>query len=242
MGASPNTPSALSEEERRLWRERLRDDGVAQASLVDRYLPFARSVAVGLYRKRIDDTVPFEDYLQYANLGLLEAIERFDVERGLAFTTYATYRIRGAVLNGLETATERHEQLAYLRRERQKRVRELAESEVEDPFGRMVELTINLALGFLIEDSDVATDLEDPDSPEELQALDQLKRNIVAAIERLPPREKLIVQYHYFHHMAFVELAAQLGVSKGRVSQLHRRALERLRETVSGRLLLDDYF
>jgi RNA polymerase sigma factor for flagellar operon FliA len=121
-------------------------------------------------------------------------------------------------------------------------VRELAESEVEDPFGRMVELTINLALGFLIEDSDVATDLEDPDSPEELQALDQLKRNIVAAIERLPPREKLIVQYHYFHHMAFEELAAQLGVSKGRVSQLHRRALERLRETVSGRLLLDDYF
>ena len=109
MGASPNTPAALSEEERRLWRERRQDDGVAQASLVDRYLPFARSVAVGLYSKRLDDTVPFEDYIQYANLGLLEAIERFDVERGLAFTTYATYRIRGAVLNGLETATERHE-------------------------------------------------------------------------------------------------------------------------------------
>jgi RNA polymerase sigma factor for flagellar operon FliA len=111
MGASANSSSPLSEEELQLWRDRLSDDGTSQAVLVDRYLPFARSIAVDLYKKRFDDTIEFDEYLQYASLGLLEAIQRFDADRKIAFTTYATYRIRGSVLNGLETATERREQL-----------------------------------------------------------------------------------------------------------------------------------
>jgi len=242
MGSTANSSSPLSEEELQLWRDRPRDDGTAQAALVDRYLPFARSIAVDLYKKRFDDTVAFDDYLQYASLGLLEAIQRFDAERNIAFTTYATYRIRGSVLNGLETTTERREQLAYLRRQRQKRVQELSATENDDSFGRMVDLTINLALGFLIEDSHVATELEDPESPEELESLDQLKRNIVFAIEKLPPRERVLIHYHYFHHMGFEQLADHLRVSKGRVSQLHKRALMRLRESVTGTLLLDDYY
>lgn len=242
MGASANSSSPLSEEELQLWRDRLSDDGTSQAVLVDRYLPFARSIAVDLYKKRFDDTIEFDDYLQYASLGLLEAIQRFDADRKIAFTTYATYRIRGSVLNGLETATERREQLAYLRRQRQKRVKDLSAEDNDDSFGRMVDLTINLALGFLIEDSHVATDLEDPVSPEELESLGQLKRNIFFAIEKLPPRERVLIHYHYFHHMGFEQLADHLRVSKGRVSQLHKRALTRLREAVSGTLWLDDYY
>lgn len=242
MSTPGDQASTLSDEERQLWRARPDSDGEAQAALVDRYLPFARSIAADLYRKRIDDAVEFDEYFQYACLGLLEAIQRFDVERGLAFTTYATYRIRGSVLNGLERATERREQLSYLRRQRQKRVQELTDSGVEDAFEHMVELTINLALGFLIEDSNVAAESEDPESPEELEAVDQLKQNIVSAIDNLPPRERVIIQYYYFHQTGFDQLADQLSVTKGRVSQLHKQALQRLRKAVSGRLLLDDYF
>ena len=242
MSTPVDQATTLSDEERELWRARSGSDGEAQAALVDLYLPFARSIAADLYRKRIDDAVEFNEYFQYASLGLLEAIQRFDVERGLAFTTYATYRIRGSVLNGLERSTERREQLAYLRRQRQQRVRELADSGIDDAFGQVVELTINLALGFLIEDSNVAAEAEDPESPEELEAVDQLKQNIVSAIGNLPPRERVIIQYYYFHQTGFDQLADQLGVTKGRVSQLHKQALGRLRKAVSGRLLLDDYF
>jgi RNA polymerase sigma factor for flagellar operon FliA len=235
--------SGLDEEELVLWRARDTDESEARAQLAHLYQPFARSIAAKLYQTRIDEQVPFDEYLQYANLGLLEALNRFDCERGLIFTTFATYRIKGSILNGLEKATEYRSQLAYLRQERKERIAQLINDDTEtDSFDQMVDLTIKMALGFLLEDSNLAAGVSSSDLTENDQALVQLKHNLAAAIEGLPARERLIIQCHYYHQMKFDDLAQQMSITKGRVSQLHKRALALVREALAGEIWLDDYY
>jgi RNA polymerase sigma factor for flagellar operon FliA len=77
-----------------------------RAQLIESYLPLARTAAVRLYRSRRSNSVSFSDYLQYARLGLVEAVDGFDPSREASFETYSSYRIRGAMLNGLARENE----------------------------------------------------------------------------------------------------------------------------------------
>jgi RNA polymerase sigma factor for flagellar operon FliA len=246
VGASQKNQTGVPEKELQLWQEKNRgDDGTARAVLIERYLPLARQIAARLYRNRPDNDVPFEDYYQHGSVGLLEAVNRFDETQGVAFSTFATHRIRGAILNGLETATERRRQTAFLRRNRRQRVESVDQSASDGdelPFREIVDLTVMLAIGFLIEDSGVGSVSEAKNAPLEAQALDEVKQTVRGAVEALPPRERIVLSYHYFHYVGFTELAEQLEISKGRVSQIHKRALERIREHLSERTSLDDYF
>ena len=99
-----------------------------------------------------------------------------------------------------------------------------------------------LAIGFLLEDSGLGSLSESKNIPLEENALVQLKQTLRASVDTLPPNEQIVIRYHYFHHMGFTELADQLQLSKGRVSQIHKRALERIRAQLLERASLDDYF
>src|SRR3569832_2344688 len=79
---------------------------VSRDRLVEHYLPLARSVAGRIYRGRSEQTVPFDDYLQYARLGLLDSVNRFAPPHGAPFPAYAVHRIRGAILSELTQETE----------------------------------------------------------------------------------------------------------------------------------------
>jgi RNA polymerase sigma factor for flagellar operon FliA len=233
-----------SDEEHELWRRRGSDDMSAVAELAERYLPYAKYIAARLYKQRTDNDVPFDDYFQLASLGLMEAVNRFDVSQGVAFTTFANYRIRGAVLNGLQSTTERRNQAAYIRRNRAQRAESLqgpATSDEKAAFTGMVDVIVGLAIGLLIE-QEVAAETTSTDEPFDARALADVRRLVGAAVDDLPPRERLIVRFHYFQHVPFEEIAVRLNVTKGRVSQLHKRALERIRSAISGRPGLDDYF
>ena len=246
MEGSQDNRVRVSQEELQLWQEKSTgDDGTARSVLIDRYLPLARQIAAKLYRNRPDNDVPFEDYYQYASVGLLEAVNRFDASQGAAFATFATHRIRGAVLNGVETETERRRQSAFLRRNRRQRIESINQdkSKSEDlAFREAVDMTIMLAIGFMIEDTGTGSVSESKNAPLEAQAVLELEQTVQTAVEALPPRERIVISYHYFHHMGFKELAEQLQVSKGRISQIHKRALERIRDRLSARSSLDDYF
>lgn len=246
MDSSAQQDEVPNDEESILWQQKgAVGDDAARNRLITRYLTLARNIAARIYRTRIDNDVPFADYNQLANLGLIEAVDRFDPREGVAFTTFATYRIRGAILNGLEKTTERRDQLAFLRRRQRHRIESLsADAHEESSFAQMVDITIGLALGFLLEDSGFAVG---PDAKLEDEALDrraiaQLKSSLVAAVDALPDRERVVVRYHYFFSVGFDELAEQLGISKGRVSQLHKRALERIRVAVGSDGRLDKYY
>lgn len=145
-----------STEESRLWRAwRQLRDAAARERLIHLHFGFARIMAGKLYARRHTDEVEFDEYLQLASVGLIESIDRYDPEQGASFRTYASHRIQGAILSGLEALTERASQLALRRRIEQERLQSLqAGSDVPagDAFSRLASIAVGLALGFMLED------------------------------------------------------------------------------------------
>jgi len=232
--------------EGQLWGEFLvaRDPKVRER-LIERYMDVAHKLAAILFGRRIHNAVRFEDYLQYARVGLVEAVDRFNPGRETSFETFASYRIRGAIFNGLEKSTEWAAQAAQRRRIR---LRERVESVSETPapsastrgkpadaFTTLVDATILLAMGYVLEESG---DWSAGGSPEAMDPyrsvqVENLRKQLKLMVNALPERERQIVQLHYFEHMEFQAVAEMMGVSKGRVSQLHARALRLIREGVA---------
>ena len=106
-------PSPDLDEEAALWRSYIADrDPLLRAKLIERYLPTAQKLAAYAYSRRGPQAPEFADYLQWARLGMIEAFDRYDPKREASFVTFAGYRIRGAILNGLERATEQAAQHA----------------------------------------------------------------------------------------------------------------------------------
>jgi RNA polymerase sigma factor for flagellar operon FliA len=229
-----------------LWR-RLRGSGdaAARAELLDLHLPYARIVAASYYGKRFNDDVEFGDYVQLASVGLVEALDRFDPARGVQFRTFAARRMHGAILNGLERLTEKQQQIAARRRLRHERlqdVKALAGSDgsmrvlaAPEPLLRFVaEAGIGLALCWLLEGTAM---VEDPASGRDQPfyqsvALRQLRQRLLHAVDLLPARERVVVRSHYLQELPFDEIAAMLRLTRGRISQIHRQALVRLRALV----------
>jgi RNA polymerase sigma factor for flagellar operon FliA len=160
-----------------LWqRWRLERDPAARECLTSHFLSHARMIAAVSYARRTHDDIHFDEYLQLASIGLIEAVDRFDPALGVQFKTYATKRIQGAILSGLERLTEKNQQIAALKRLRQERLdslkerRNLGEAEnagvgsdlkmdpaniqsQKDLFSYLAEISVALALGVLLEGS-----------------------------------------------------------------------------------------
>ena len=231
--------TAGEDEEAALWR-RWRDGGdvAARTSLVERYMPYARALAAKLYARRGQDEVEFNDYVQFAMVGLLESVGRYAPERGARFTTFATQRIQGAVLNGLEHLTERQQQLAFRRRIAAERTGSLVPEDLAaEPSQRLLaqleEIGVGVALGFILEGTGMVLGASEP-LPEDAYAHAQLELRQVhdrlwAMVERLAGRERDIIHLHYRQSKQFAEIAETLQVSRGRISQLHRQAVVQLR-------------
>jgi RNA polymerase sigma factor for flagellar operon FliA len=226
-----------------LWAEFMRSrDARARNELIERYMPLARYTAARLFRMRADESVGFDDYLQYARLGLLEAVDRYDPAREASFETFSTYRIRGAILNGLGKESELAAQRSYWRTRTQERMDSLrpgalqgSESDLEG----FVHLTVGMALGFLLDDSEEVPDESERSNPYAATAVAQLRRVVRLAVDRLPPRERDLICRHYFGELEFQAVASDLGITKGRVSQLHSQALLRIREFLGAELEVD---
>jgi RNA polymerase sigma factor FliA len=166
-------------------------------------------------------------------------MDRFDPDRGIKFETYARYRVRGAVFNGLRTLRENLAQGSRANDTTSAlldRVESLDEHAASDPLEAFVATTVGLGLGFLLEAKSFPGREEQPDAYAELER-EELGAAVVEGVEQLSEREQAIVTLHYFHHIPFVDIAAQLGITKGRVSQLHKRALERLRAMLGSRAI-----
>lgn len=229
-----------------LWRAfALEHNGDIRQKIIDHYMPSARIIAATMYAKRPSPELEFGEYMQFAVVGLLESIERFDLNRNVNFMSYATHRIHGAIVAGVAKLSEKLEQGAYRKRMRQERIaslREGVEPTTRDAvFQEMVEVALGLALGYMLEDSGmfVNEDNRADDDPYSCYELKALQRRIAAVVESLPERERSIIRYHYYQHVSFKEISVILGVTAGRVSQIHARALALIREAVAGLGRLD---
>jgi RNA polymerase sigma factor for flagellar operon FliA len=232
---------ALPDEERELWdRLRAGDDPGAHGSLVERYVPYAHRVAARLYARYARDEIEFDEYEQFAMVGLLESIRRFVPGLGASFKTFAAARIQGAVMNGLERLTERRQQAAARRRLLAERTASLVPERLPlEPTERMLrelgDIGVRVALGLILEAIGLAPGARDalPQDAYGRMELRELHRQLWATVERLGERERAIIDLHYGRSMRFEEIARTLRLSKGRVSQLHRQAIARLRTLIS---------
>lgn len=251
--------TAMPAEEFLLWR-RLREQGDADAreQLLARHMPYARIVASSYYAKRYDDEIEFGDYLQYASVGLLEAMDRYEPDRGAQFRTFAARRMHGAILNGLEKLTEKQQQIharQRIRSERLQALKELASEEAglkagavpkstQQLFKFVSEVGLGLALAWILEGTSMVDEPERAESVPFYREVEmkQLRERLLQAVEALPAQERTVIRCHYIQELAFEEVASILKVTRGRVSQIHKQALIRLRAAVAGDAGLDVSF
>lgn len=206
--------------------------------LFDRYIPFARSIAARHFRKRRGGDIEFPELCQLAYAGLLEAIDHYDRGRGVPFKGYAHRRISGSVLDGIAKTSELREQLSFQGRMRAERVQSLAAADPEslstaDALQALIDLAVGLAVGFMLEDTGLYVSDGEADgrtSAYESLAFREVVQRLAAEVASLPDRDRLIIKRHYFHGMTFDQIGAVLGLTKGRISQLHRAALALLKK------------
>ena len=226
------------------------------------YSPLVKYVA-GRMGSGLPAHVEESDLISYGLGGLISAIERFDLSREIKFETYAITRIRGAVIDELRTldwvprsvrARAREIERVNMRLEtklqRAPTDEELAgelgvsTGEFQDALLQISNSTI-VALDELWNVSDSSGDsvslldtLPDRGAPDPHQLVDQseLRDRIADAIAALPEREKLVVALYYYENLTLREIGEVLGVTESRVSQLHTKAVLRLRSKLQGEL------
>lgn len=218
----------------------------SREKLLARYEPLARTIAARMYGSRIDQSVAFADYLQYGRVGLMEAVDRYDLTRAVPFAPYASQRIRGSILNGIAKESELAAQRRFWSERSRERVESLrtavAPSADRASLAEIVTLTMGLAVGVIVEG--LETDQEpsngnpcnDPYAVNELRQLGEMVKEL---IERLPDNERTVIKGHYIEQLEFQLLAQRLAITKGRVSQIHAQALLRLHGWLQERPKLD---
>lgn len=206
--------------------------------LFDHYRAFAAKLASWQFVRR-GGNYEHEDLEQLAYEALLQAIERFEPVRGVPFEAYARIRINGHIANGLAQTSEAAAQFRYRLRTEQERVRSLrpaVDAVVADPLTALSALSASIALGLMLE-LDAVPALESiPDpapSAYESLAWNELLQGLREQVDLLPEREAYVIRQHYHAGVSFQQIALVLGLTKGRISQIHRSGLERLRSRIA---------
>ncbi len=242
-----------------MWR-RYKSDGDqgARERLVVAYSPLVKYVA-GRMASGLPPHVEEADLISYGLVGLISAIERFDLSREIKFETYAITRIKGAIIDELRSmdwvprgvrararAIERANAKLEHRLQRaptdEEMATELAVS-VSQFHDQLLEISHSsvAALDELWHVSDSSGDsvslmdtIEDPNAPDPARVIDvgELKDRIADAIARLPEREKLVIALYYYENLTLREIGEVLGVTESRISQLHTKAVLRLRSRI----------
>ena len=230
-----------------LWR-RFKDDGDKDARdrLVLQYSPLVKYVA-GRVRSGLPSTVEQADLVSDGVIGLMDAIDKFDPDRGLQFQTYAVSRIRGAIVDGLRASD-------WVPRSIREKIRDInaAQAGLERQLGRApqdgevaAELGITVAelrtmysqTAYTSVVSFEAATLDAEETPRAAVDLpgadDDIPPGFLAAVRELAERDQIVVALYYWERLTLAEIGQVLGVTESRVSQLHSRATMTLRRKLA---------
>jgi RNA polymerase sigma factor for flagellar operon FliA len=217
----------------------------ALRELVKKYSGLVRSVAFSISKRNTQASIlSVDDLFQYGIFGLIDAIERYDAHKGAKFETFALYRIKGAILDGLRSADERS-------RTYRKKQREMNAGRDEYEYQSMMKLKLNVEeyQSFMQETegaamSTVYTDVDtnvlesipddEKNNPFEILNAEQTRLQLIKALEQLPERERLIVTLYYYEGLTFREVGKILRLSETRVFQIHSEAIIVLRSKLAG--------
>ncbi len=218
--------------------------------VIRQYLPLVKRIAYHMMA-RLPASVEVDDLIQVGLIGLMDAVSRFDGSQGAQFESYATQRIRGAMLDDLRDADWLPRHIRQKSRQIENAINKLAQRNGRPP----TELEISAEMGISLADyqsmlGDVKgnqllyyEDFSDEESSDFLERYlvddvsdplslledDGFRKGLIQAIEDLPEREKNLMGMYYEQDMNLKEIGAVMGVSESRICQLHSQAVARLR-------------
>jgi RNA polymerase sigma factor for flagellar operon FliA len=243
-----------------LWHEyrATRDRGVRDR-LILTYAPLVKFVA-GRLGSSLPSHVDEQDLVSYGLLGLIGAIERYDPDREIKFETYAIMRIKGAIIDELRSLDWVPRSVRSRAREIERAIVDLERTLMRAPTDEEIAGKLGISdeelernLSEISRSSMAALDelwtpqgggdqvalidtIEDTAGPNPEFSLEQTELNeaLAEAIARLPEREKLVVTLYYYEELTLREIGEVLGVTESRVSQLHTKAILRLKARLAG--------
>ncbi|MBD5458634.1 MAG: FliA/WhiG family RNA polymerase sigma factor [Lachnospiraceae bacterium] len=238
---------------KKLWEEYDKTKSSAlREKIILEYAPLVKMVA-GRLSMYLGYNVEYEDLVSYGIFGLIDAIDKFDALKDVKFETYASLRIRGAILDQIR----KMDWIPRTIRQKQKRI-DTAIKEIEARCGRGAtdeEIAKNLGISneeyvewqsqmkitnvvslneFLEQGSEIPNDNSfnrkaQFDEPEEVIERDELKRILAGALELLTEKERKVIVLYYYEDLTLKEISSILEVSESRTSQLHTRALQKMK-------------
>lgn len=221
---------------------------IDQQVLIEQYLPMVRRQALAL-QVRLPASIDLDDLIQAGVLGLLDSLGRFDSNAGATFATFASQRVRGAMIDELRSRDWLPRSVRRNARAMDSSVRKLeqqlgrppTEPEIAQDMGMGLDdyrqLLSDTNSGYLLPFEELVSEGSEPEAGDDsgstkpFEALldTQQRARLVEAIEQLPEREKLLMGLYYQEELNLKEIGVVLGVTESRVCQLHSQAIGRLR-------------
>ena len=238
---------------KKLWEEyaKAKSPEIREKIILE-YAPLVKVVA-GRLSMYLGYNVEYEDLVSYGIFGLIDAIDKFDFLKDVKFETYASLRIRGAILDQIRkmdwiprTIRQKQKKIDAVIRDIEARYgRSATDEEVSSGLGiteeeyldwqSQMKITNVVSLNeFLEQGSEVPNEASQSrssqfDSPEEVLERDELKKMLTESLELLTEKERKVIVFYYYEDMTMKEISNILGVSESRISQLHTRALQKMR-------------
>lgn len=219
--------------------------------LILEYAPIVKIIA-GRLSMYLGYNVEYDDLVSYGIFGLIDAIDKFDYGKGIKFETYASVRIRGSILDQIR----KMDWIPRSMRQKQKRL-ETAMTELETKLGRAptedeLAEALDISIDELcrLEGQSIASDMMSLDeyvdqgielqessavksrfeTPEQIIEQEEIKRILAETLDKLTDKERQVILLYYYEELTLKEISLVMGVSESRVSQLHTRGLQKLRE------------
>jgi RNA polymerase sigma factor for flagellar operon FliA len=248
---------------RDIWKkyQETRDPAIRE-TLILTYSHLIKYIA-GRLNIYFGSNVEYEDLVSFGVFGLIDAIDKFDLNKGVKFETYASLRIRGAIIDSIR-------EMDWVPRSLRQKCKELEKAywEVENELGRSAtdrdiaeklnksveelhkllnEVNVSSLISledFLEQNYEIGmepTSGSKQDRPEYEAELNELSEILGNAIDKLPEKEKMVLTLYYYEELTLKEISAIMKVSESRISQLHTKAIMRLRGKLARqRTLLED--
>lgn len=245
--------SSLEIKRNNMWKQyskskeiRIRENLIVEYAYLVKYVAGRLSIYFG-------SNVEYEDLVSYGIFGLIDAIDKYDINKGVKFETYATLRIRGAIIDNIRDMDWVPRSVRQKSKELEKIYLEL-EGELGHPasdkdvaqklgisldrFHKLLnEVSVSAIISldeFLEQNFEVSvggalSTLRREDRPEDYLEIVEIKSILADSIDKLPEKERNVVSMYYFDELTLKEISLAMNVSESRISQLHTKAIIRLR-------------
>lgn len=242
-----------STDKEKLWDEyRQKPTQALREQLIIEYSQLVKFVA-GRLSMYLGHNVEYDDLVSYGIFGLIDAIDKFDLTKNVKFETYASLRIRGAILDQIRkmdwiprTVRQRQKKMDDAIKQIEMRTGKTATDEelakelglTEDELGNwqsQLKVTNLVSLNEFEESgTEPAIDHRHAhfSQPEDVVAEDELKKTLIESLDLLTEKERKVIELYYYEEMTLKEISKILEVSESRVSQLHTKALVKMRKTM----------